>query len=172
MPKSLRRPSGWIAASVLTVLALVLASYDAGAGEHLRRPAGRAPSPPPTSSAPSRARSAASSRRRTTAARRSTTSCPARSTTATWTSSTASAATSSRATSRSSQHYRLQVRRHDPHRRRRSRRIAIFARFQQRNRERINYAIALLKTEPDWTLERDLRVRPREGALAGDRRPS
>src|SRR6201994_445545 len=29
---------------------------------------------------------------------------------------------------------------------------AIFARFQQRNRERIQQAIALLKTEPDWTL--------------------
>src|SRR5438034_6094812 len=29
---------------------------------------------------------------------------------------------------------------------------AIFARFQQRNRERIQHAIALLKTEPDWTL--------------------
>jgi len=29
---------------------------------------------------------------------------------------------------------------------------AIFARFQQRNRERIRHAIALLKTEPDWTL--------------------
>jgi len=28
----------------------------------------------------------------------------------------------------------------------------IFARFQQRNRERINYALSLLKTEPDWTL--------------------
>jgi carboxyl-terminal processing protease len=28
----------------------------------------------------------------------------------------------------------------------------IFARFQQRNRERINYALQLLKTEPDWTL--------------------
>src|SRR5690349_1337768 len=28
----------------------------------------------------------------------------------------------------------------------------IFARFQQRNRERINYALNLLKTEPDWTL--------------------
>ncbi|HEU4626515.1 MAG TPA: carboxy terminal-processing peptidase [Steroidobacteraceae bacterium] len=26
----------------------------------------------------------------------------------------------------------------------------IFARFQQRNRERINYALELLKTEPDW----------------------
>lgn len=29
---------------------------------------------------------------------------------------------------------------------------AIFARFQQRNRERIQQAIALLKTEPDWTV--------------------
>ncbi len=28
----------------------------------------------------------------------------------------------------------------------------IFARFQQRNRERIEHAIALLQTEPDWTL--------------------
>ena len=28
----------------------------------------------------------------------------------------------------------------------------IFARFQQRNRERIGYAISLLNTEPDWTL--------------------
>src|SRR5215470_16193958 len=29
---------------------------------------------------------------------------------------------------------------------------AIFARFQQRNRERIQQAVNLLKTEPDWTL--------------------
>src|SRR5882724_3623493 len=29
---------------------------------------------------------------------------------------------------------------------------AIFARFQQRNRERMQQAIALLKSEPDWTL--------------------
>jgi carboxyl-terminal processing protease len=29
---------------------------------------------------------------------------------------------------------------------------AIFARFQQRNRERVQQAIALLKTEPDWTV--------------------
>ena len=28
----------------------------------------------------------------------------------------------------------------------------IFARFQQRNRERIQHAIALLSTEPDWTV--------------------
>ncbi|HXY75748.1 MAG TPA: carboxy terminal-processing peptidase [Steroidobacteraceae bacterium] len=28
----------------------------------------------------------------------------------------------------------------------------IFARFQQRNRERMDYALELLKTEPDWTL--------------------
>src|SRR3954465_2226281 len=30
--------------------------------------------------------------------------------------------------------------------------FAIFARFQQRNRERINFAIAQLDKEPDWTL--------------------
>src|SRR5262249_47750520 len=30
--------------------------------------------------------------------------------------------------------------------------FAIFARFQQRNRERAQYAVGLLKTEPDWTL--------------------
>jgi carboxyl-terminal processing protease len=29
----------------------------------------------------------------------------------------------------------------------------IFARFQQRNRERIQHAIALLQTEPDWTVD-------------------
>src|SRR5579862_7287826 len=29
----------------------------------------------------------------------------------------------------------------------------IFARFQQRNRERINHAIALLNAEPNWTLD-------------------
>jgi carboxyl-terminal processing protease len=29
----------------------------------------------------------------------------------------------------------------------------IFARFQQRNRERIQHALALLSTEPDWTLD-------------------
>ncbi len=28
----------------------------------------------------------------------------------------------------------------------------IFARFQQRNKERINYALSLLKTEPNWTV--------------------
>ncbi len=28
----------------------------------------------------------------------------------------------------------------------------IFARFQQRNRERVNHAIALLRSEPDWTV--------------------
>jgi carboxyl-terminal processing protease len=31
--------------------------------------------------------------------------------------------------------------------------FAIFARFQQRNRERMRYAISLLDTEPDWTLD-------------------
>jgi carboxyl-terminal processing protease len=29
----------------------------------------------------------------------------------------------------------------------------IFARFQERNRQRIRYALSLLKTEPDWTRE-------------------
>lgn len=29
----------------------------------------------------------------------------------------------------------------------------MFARFQQRNRERLQYALALLKTEPDWTVD-------------------
>jgi len=29
----------------------------------------------------------------------------------------------------------------------------MFARFQQRNRERMQYALGLLKTEPDWTLD-------------------
>ncbi len=43
--------------------------------------------------------------------------------------------------------------------------FAIFARFQQRNRERIKFAIAQLDKEPDWTLNESLRVRPREGAL-------
>ncbi len=31
--------------------------------------------------------------------------------------------------------------------------FAIFARFQQRNRERIRYALAALDTEPDWTVD-------------------
>ena len=30
--------------------------------------------------------------------------------------------------------------------------FAIFARFQQRNRERVQYALNLIKSEPDWTL--------------------
>src|SRR6185312_3341463 len=30
--------------------------------------------------------------------------------------------------------------------------FVIFARFQQRNHERVRYAISLLKSEPDWTL--------------------
>ncbi len=31
--------------------------------------------------------------------------------------------------------------------------FAIFARYQQRDRERVHYAIALLDTQPDWTLD-------------------
>src|SRR5262249_32257601 len=30
--------------------------------------------------------------------------------------------------------------------------FVIFARFQQRNRERVQHALALLKSEPDWTV--------------------
>jgi len=43
----------------------------------------------------------------------------------------------------------------------------IFARFQQRNRERIQHAIELLKSEPDWGGERVIRVRPRARRVAG-----
>jgi carboxyl-terminal processing protease len=39
----------------------------------------------------------------------------------------------------------------------------IFARFQQRNRERIRFALSQLdNTEPDWTARRVVRVRPQE----------
>ncbi len=48
--------------------------------------------------------------------------------------------------------------------------FAIFARFRDRNRERMTYAISLLDKEPDYTPQRELRVRPREGALARERR--
>ena len=42
----------------------------------------------------------------------------------------------------------------------------IFNVFQQRNRERINYALKLLDTEPDWTLRRELQLRSRARQLA------
>ena len=51
---------------------------------------------------------------------------------------------------------------------------AIFARFQERNRERVQEAIALLKTEPDWTLnesfefERQKAAWPANDAEAND----
>src|SRR5258706_1437011 len=50
----------------------------------------------------------------------------------------------------------------------------IFARLQQRNRERIEYAISLLSTEPNWKLEetyafdRDKAPWPRDGADLND----
>ena len=50
----------------------------------------------------------------------------------------------------------------------------IFARLQQRNRERIEYAISLLSTEPNWKLEetfafdRDKAPWPRDGAELND----
>ena len=46
----------------------------------------------------------------------------------------------------------------------------IFARFQQRNRERIQYAIALLNTEPDWTVNESFDFDREQGALAQRRR--
>jgi carboxyl-terminal processing protease len=39
----------------------------------------------------------------------------------------------------------------------------IFARYQQRNRERMNYALELLKTEPDFTIDEDFQF-DRKGA--------
>ena len=40
----------------------------------------------------------------------------------------------------------------------------IFARFQQRNRERIQYALNLLKTEPDWTVNESFEFDREHGA--------
>ena len=50
--------------------------------------------------------------------------------------------------------------------------FAIFARFQQRNRERIKYAHRAARQGAGLDAQRDLRVRPREGALGRHRRPS
>ena len=46
--------------------------------------------------------------------------------------------------------------------------FAIFNRFQQRNRERMAYALKLLDTEPDFTRRREVRVRPRARAVGQD----
>ena len=43
----------------------------------------------------------------------------------------------------------------------------IFNVFQQRNRERIDYALKLLDTEPDWTRDESFDVRSRARRLAG-----
>src|SRR3984957_13385819 len=45
---------------------------------------------------------------------------------------------------------------------------AIFARFQQRNRERIQQAIADLKTEPDWTLNETFEFERQKAAWPGN----
>ena len=42
--------------------------------------------------------------------------------------------------------------------------------FQQRNRERIDYALKLLDTEPDWTLDESFTFDREHAALAGRRR--
>src|SRR5882724_1534874 len=44
---------------------------------------------------------------------------------------------------------------------------AIFARFQQRNRERIQQAIASLKTEPDWTVNETFEFERQKAAWPG-----
>jgi carboxyl-terminal processing protease len=44
----------------------------------------------------------------------------------------------------------------------------VFARFQQRNRERIAYAISLLNTEPDWTLNESFEFDRGKAGWIGD----
>ena len=118
MSKPFRRSSGWIAASALTILALALV--------------GSAPAPASTSILPAGAIAPTEAATRHRAQGRPDSRGGAlqpradrrqdvggRSINATWTSSTASAATSWRATSPSSPPT-VQVRRHDPHRRRRA----------------------------------------------------
>ena len=117
-------------------------------------------------SATRRARSAASSRRRTTAARRSTTRCPTQVYQRYLDFLDGQRSYFLASDIADFDAYRLKfddmIRTGDI-----DPAYVIFARFQQRNRERIQYALALLQTEPDWTLERDLRVRPQQGAVAG-----
>ena len=48
--------------------------------------------------------------------------------------------------------------------------FVIFRRFQQRSRERMNYAIELLAEETGFRRRRILQFRPRKGTLAGERR--
>jgi len=150
MPKSLRRPSGWIAASVLTVLALVLVSSTPA-------PANTTAALPPGSILPT-------DRQRAIARR---------------VGSILKEAHFRRAPIDDKLSAQVYERYLDLLDSQRSYFLAsdindfassrlkfddmiltgelepgyvIFARFQQRNRERINYALGLLKTEPDWTL--------------------
>src|SRR5579864_3354200 len=44
----------------------------------------------------------------------------------------------------------------------------IFARFQQRNRERMQHAIALLQTEPDWNLDESFEFDRQHAAWPAD----
>ena len=148
----LRRSPGWFTAATLAALALLLAGSAQVPGKHF----GPAPGAicPDRPAARHRAQGrAASWRSSTTAVPPSTTRCPRWSTSATSSSSTARRATSCKATSTSSTRYRFQfddmIRTGDV-----DPAYVIFARFQQRNRERIAHAIALLNTEPDWTLTR------------------
>ena len=149
MPKSLRRPSGWIAASVLTVLALVLVSSTPA-------PANTATALPPGAIVPT-------DRQRAIARR---------------VGSILKDAHFRRAAIDDKLSAQVYERYLDLLDSQRSYFLAsdvnefsvsrlkfddmiltgelepgyvIFARFQQRNRERINYALQLLKTEPDWT---------------------
>ena len=150
MPKSLRRPSGWIAASVLTVLALVLVSSTPA-------PANTTGGLPPGSIVPT-------DRQRAIARR---------------VGSILEEAHFRRAPIDDKLSAQVYERYLDLLDSQRSYFLAsdinefsasrlkfddmirtgelepgyvIFARFQQRNRERIAYAISLLKTEPDWTV--------------------
>jgi carboxyl-terminal processing protease len=150
MPKSLRRPSGWIAASILTVLALVLASST--------------PAPANTSGLPPGA--IVPSERQRAVARR--------------VGSILEEAHFRRAPIDDKLSAQVYQRYLDMLDSQRSYFLAsdiaefsanrlkyddmirtgelepayvVFARFQQRNRERINYALSLLKTEPDWTID-------------------
>jgi carboxyl-terminal processing protease len=151
MPKSLRRPSGWIAASVLTVLALVLVSST--------------PAPAANTATAIPAGSIAPTDRQRAIARR--------------VGSILKEAHFRRAAIDDKLSAQVYDRYLDLLDSQRSYFLAsdiaefsssrlkfddmiltgelepgyvIFARFQQRNRERINYALQLLKTEPDWTV--------------------
>ena len=150
MPKSLRRPSGWIAASVLTVLALVLVSSTPLA-------ANTATALPPGSIVPTD-RQRAIARRVGSILRE-----------AHFRRAPIDDKLSAQVYERyldlldSQRSYFLQsdITEFSASRLKFDDMILtgelepgylIFARFQQRNRERINYALQLLKTEPDWTL--------------------